>query len=440
MATRYIDNRATGANNGTSEANAYTSIAAIPSVTAGDVFEFVAGSGPYIESLNIKGNGTLASPITWNVNGCEISSKKNLTDPAIYKWTKSVVGDNIYYVTLLDGTTTGLVTGTTTSNLQCATVNGRLIISSTGANLLQYQFVLTNTITFNKQMARGDADSLGFNTFYIRSDAGNPIGNHSIYAASQNYIMDYNWGYHTFNDAVFTYAHVSLVRSRGLSWVYNNCIFKYADSNAVQSDCTTVSADNTLKVNNPVFYWTGHRAVHFATGIAQVTVDHFTCVGTHLFALIATAPTAGALLTLTNGISAYNQAGCIDNKKLDTSYLVENNNCWYPLFTETSNGLAYINLAGWPETAATDIPASRAGDDAVAANYTAPGFVAYSEFGLELCDLRLDGIASGAAVGAARNWTSTGRRLLDSSGEPYPDYEISMGYLQSKYTPSHPFV
>lgn len=55
MATRYIDNRlTTGANDGSSPANAWRSLydAKIGTMSAGDTISFVAGSGPYYEATN----------------------------------------------------------------------------------------------------------------------------------------------------------------------------------------------------------------------------------------------------------------------------------------------------------------------------------------------------------------------------------------------------
>jgi hypothetical protein len=57
--------------------------------------------------------------------------------------------------------------------------------------------------------------------------------------------------------------------------------------------------------------------------------------------------------------------------------------------------------------------------------------------------LNLDGDykhAAGSAYAAIgyRSWLSTGQRPIGADSEPFPDYEISIGAFQSKYTSSHP--
>lgn len=389
MATFYIDNRATGAGTGASLLDAFTSIAALTGITSGSVVEFVKNSGPYIEAFDIKANGTLANPVVWNCNGCEVSRKVDLCNPATYKWTQSTLGSTVWYVTLNNGTTTGLVSGTTINNPNTVTVDGRLYIASTGG-ATDNQLLTTSGIAAAAEgrVARGDADTLGFNTFYIKS-TGNPALKHKVFAATSSMVLDASWRYHTINDCVFSYANTALVRARARSLTLNNCTFKYSEATGFAAE-STETTDNTVTITNPTFYWTGHRAITLQVNTkSAVTVTGATIVGTHLAALIDTG-TIGTL-TFTGSTSAYLTAGGIDNKTLDVSKLIENNNKWYPLFTESQNGLAYVSLAGWPQTASTDLPSSKAGNDGVAANYqTDPNFVKYSIYGIENCDFTVD--------------------------------------------------
>ena len=81
MAIKYVDDNASGANDGSSWANAYTSLASITPTSAGDVIYVASTHDEHIASDIVLDNGTAASPV-WLVSATAGSSPVSYTKGA----------------------------------------------------------------------------------------------------------------------------------------------------------------------------------------------------------------------------------------------------------------------------------------------------------------------------------------------------------------------
>lgn len=386
MTTKYVDNRATGANNGGSGNDAWQSIAAVTGLSAGDVVEFVSGSGPYFEAFVLPGNGADGNPITWNGNGCEVTGRIDCNDSA-YQWTASSGGTNEYYLEAVGGGNPGLV------EVNCLTIDGNLMINS--AEYGHTRGAVGSLLDL--QYAWGDGDSLGFNTIYIRTNSGSPA-DYEVFAAQLTSIINTNWRYHVLNDFIFSYANDDLVEVRGWNWEIYRCVFLYANEQGVNSNIG--DSAKTLTVSDCLFYWTGHRAFY----VNKSGINNFyncTDYGAHVFLLLAATLTSGSVTNVFNCISANGEAGAID-KKSAAAVLNEDYNCWFPRMTASGGALGYVSTANWPTTGAHDIPPSTATTESDQANLDDPEFVATSDSGLSACDFHLQATSPCKATGKAR--------------------------------------
>ena len=82
MTIYHIDDRATGANNGGPGNDAFQHHSDMSSLTAGDIVEFAAGSGPYYGALNLIWNGASGNPVIWNFNGVRLTGGTDLNGSA----------------------------------------------------------------------------------------------------------------------------------------------------------------------------------------------------------------------------------------------------------------------------------------------------------------------------------------------------------------------
>lgn len=401
MTTYYVDNRLEASGDGLSPANAFNSLAAFHTAvtvglaTGGHTIELVEGSGPYNEQIDWGRTGNI-----WSGNGCTVEQVLHLRDVDGYGWTPSGGGTNEYYLTL-DGGDPGL------NEVRAGTVNG-------------VPFVQTAAVTENSmgtlgalvdgQCGWGDADTLGYNTLYIRSDAGAPWAVDLEIKVARNGtgsgtgaigITTYTCNAIEVLDLDMAYSNNIAVLLKGAAgangWKFRRCRVRVVNNHAFQPQ----AASTGNLIEHCVTWFPGHRVVNFAVAGAEVTIANHTDVGAHLFALIASALASGTLRIL-NSISAYGESGFCQRQSTGVRF-IERNNILYPKFGDSTRKLGYTSAANWPTTDARDRPARDNTDTQRAAGLYGvdPRFVAVSLTDFAACDLRVqaDSPAIGRALG-----------------------------------------
>lgn len=318
-------------------------------------------------------NGTAAAPITWNLNGNEISAGLDLMT-ARYKWTQSLGNANEWYVTRADGSNPSLV------QVESAVVQGNYMCAS--AQETQHNRGTVGSLSFVGQYGWGNnaADSLGFNTVYVRSNGVSPTALGWIIKVGQLYSNSYlNFTDHYFVGGTFSFGNGtaagatdgSCFTARGNRTRLQYCIFQYADGQGVEG---TSSGTMTAIVDHCLFYWCGHRGVT-NSGTGTVTLSATNCVmhGTHLLGLLGNLAVAGSTLNIYNCICTANEAGAID-KVNSTSTFNFGGNCYYPEMDVGGAALGYIHPANWPFTATNDFPAQMTTTVSSKALLTPPGY------------------------------------------------------------------
>jgi hypothetical protein len=375
MAIKYIDNRLnTGLNDGSSPENAFQSLSRIQThgiFSAGTIFVFAAGSGPYREVLPFVIDGTEAQPITWDLNGCTVTAMNSLNDPILYKWNLSTTGTNEWYLTSVGGGNPSL------SPVGSCSINGVAQIRSAIDPL--HKRGMLGSLT-NLQYGWGDNDTLGFSTFYMRSDGGSPnTTGLSVEASQRTGVVSNGLNHHIVMDGfLFGGGNADAEAGSSVVWygtekiTFRRIVFGYANMSAV-----FINGTGTAIVENCIGFWPGHRFVNLA-GNGTLNVYNSIDIGGHLFALVDAAVATGTL-RIRNCIGYGEESGAID-KKSATAILDEDYNCWYPSFVDSASGkLGYVNTVNWTTTGANDIPASHPTTENSRVNLFDPAFKLVAE-------------------------------------------------------------
>jgi hypothetical protein len=328
-------------------------------------------------------NGTAgaAGHINWNFNDCEVSAGLDLMNSK-YTWVKSASGTNEYYVKLLNDSNPSL------NKPESAVVNGNFMCASAGD--ATHNRGAVGSLSFNGQYGYGNNDSLGYNTVYVRWDAGNPQTLGVSVRVGQLFTCYYQvWNYQTINKCRFSFgnggatgvASGCCVQARGIELWFRRCVFMYADGCGFES-----SANGPFVIEQCVGYWTGHR---FWTqgNTATIVTSIFGCLdrGSHLFALIGASVGAGCTVNIYGCVSSNNEAGAID-KKASAATLNADYNCWFPRMTAAGGALGYVSPTNWPNTNFHDVPALIPTVENNQANLYDPRFTAVDDFNYNNCN------------------------------------------------------
>ena len=301
--------------------------------------------GANLAVLDPGGNGTLARPRRWMMNGCEVCAGLPLSTANGYLWTASPAKAGEWYVRRSDGSNPSL------AQVYGGSQDGEFVCDSAD---LTPDMGTVGVLTVSAPWGWGDNDSLGYNTLYIKSST-NP-GSRDIRAAQVQGGVATSWECHSFEDGVFSYANRGpatsgvIIRNGGSKlWWVKRCLLRYAIANGGQGH---------LRATSCVTYFTGHRGWAYDSGVGtSIEIYNCTDYGSHLFMLIGT--NAAGTITVKNCISIFNEAG-IFNKQAAGGTLIETNNVWFPRFGASGGALGYTNTANWDTTHATDYPPSAA--------------------------------------------------------------------------------
>lgn len=262
----YVNSNATGSNNGTSWANAYTDINA-PLSFATALDEIWVAAGTY------KPNGTARTSSFTFYNGMKIyggfngsetqlserNPKTNITilsgdindnDNAIINATEATRQDNAYHVISVRGNTKDLfidgfkITG--------GNANGPTL--TTGAGALQYYHTRGGAIYVNTYTT-GDSSSININNCILEANSGSDTGVASSYFPSgvlnQNYTLNFDSCIMR-NNFSGTNSQILYAGANGYSWIANgtlkNCLF-YNNSSTSGASCLYLSASNANSGN-----------------------------------------------------------------------------------------------------------------------------------------------------------------------------------------------
>lgn len=305
----------------------------------------------------------------------------NLNLDANYQWNASSQA-GVFYATGLAGADPSIT-------VEAATVDGYYRgISVTGNNKKLEQLGATapdgDAPTVDAlddgEFGYGDADGLGFDTFYVRPTSGDPTTQEIIISVVDNYV-DLAFNNIEYKDLHFLYGNSAAVEVRAQVELHD-CVIGLAEFSCVNG---TSSSSNIVMRN--CLMTQSHRGVSM---LLAGTLDMANCVvhNNHLGVRIADG---GANVTVRNTLVIGGESGAIQlANPLTTGSLTETNNCWYPRLNDSVNQLNYIT-GNWTVTDATDIPPNF-NTDQVITDYTSeltdPLVVAYNSHNWETCDFR----------------------------------------------------
>lgn len=349
MTAYYVNDAATGAGNGLTPADAWTTVAAITVPSGTHTINFAEGSGPYFcDNWNGEQNNT-----TIELNGCVLSGGVDMNGAA-YRWNVSTLGSDIYYLTLSGGGDPSL------AQVDCATIDGLFQEESSEdkPNHQLYNGVPTSNDydlvdIADQRLGWGDADTLGYSTLYVR-DVNSSPGTMAIIAAQVTEVFDSNLRDLLIHNGIMEYANVRHVNSRQsatFTQTYRRIIFKFAGEHAVE-----FTGQGPGRLEFCLSWFAGHRFLQ-DNDIGNNHVLNCGNYSSHLFVIYGAGATAGTKI-IKNCLDWGSFAGIFDAGNFGYT-LIEDHNYWWPLLDQgTAMNYPDNTDVVWTATASTDVPAN----------------------------------------------------------------------------------
>lgn len=312
-----------------------------------------AASAVYVFDQGRHGTVT-GGRITWNLNGCEFSAGWPLNTQE-FKWLRSRGGTNEWYVVRQDGSNPGLV------RPESAVVDGFYMVASATDNDRKRGTV--GSLSYARQYAYGDGDSLGFSTVYVRTNGGAP-GN--VIVNQVPFVVYAGWNNHTFRNGVWSFGNGSangsvdgsVVLGRANDMRLERMTGRWADGQAWE-----LRSPNT---QTPTFSSSSGLLATYATDIPNLSEVRFTnsggalptglVAGTSYYTIRVSTTTSRLATSVDNAINgtaiAFTNAGTGTQTMLPMLGLtIQSSACIWPghrCAANTGNGrLRFINSIDW---------------------------------------------------------------------------------------------
>lgn len=430
--TIYIDSTSTATGDNGSEANPYLNF---ESLVAGDLDAGgnnvinIAGDHYLTQTFNGLKQGSLNNNNVWQqwagkAQG-RLLSAVNVNLDSTYAWQPSSQ-EGVFYLTLANGSNPSIT-------VQTATVDGYYRgISVAGANKKLEQLGATAAngdapvvgALEAGEFGYGDADSLGYSTFYFRPADGIATSHEVMISTAINYV-NIALNHQTFKGLHILYGNQDAFVCRARATI-ENCVIGLAEFATLVAS----SSSSILTVRNCLMTQS-HRSVSVT---AAATVDVANCVF-HNSHLGLRNTSNAATITLKNTLVLGSESGGIEQTVAFTSgSLTETNNCYYTRLNDSVNKLSYIS-GNWVITDATDIPpyfnttvAIGVGDNSNKYQRALPDpkVSAYSTHNWEDCDFHLTSASPCVDAG-----TPISGLTLDFDGVAYDTSTPVIGFYQT---------
>jgi len=430
--TIYIDSTSTATGNNGSEANPYLNF---ETLVAGDLDSGgnnvinIAGDHYLTQQFNGLKQGALNNNNVWQqwtgkAQG-RLLSAVNVNLDSTYAWQSSSQA-NVFYLTLANGSNPSI-------NVETATVDGYYRGASvSGANKKLEQLGATAAsgdapvvgALDSGEFGYGDADSLGYSTFYFRPSDGVATSHEVIISTELNYV-NIALNHQTFKGLHILYGNQDAFTVRARATI-ENCVIGLSEFSTLVAS----SSSSILTVRNCLMTQS-HRSVSVTAG---ATVDVANCVF-HNSHLGLRNTSNAATITLKNTLVLGSESGGIEQTvAFTTGSLTETNNCYYTRLNDSVNKLSYIS-GNWVITNATDIPpyfdttvVIGAGDNSNKYQRALPDpkLSAYSTHNWEDCDFHLTSASPCVDAG-----TPISGLTLDFEGVAYDASTPVIGFYQT---------
>tara|TARA_R100000951_G_scaffold230_1_gene1274 strand:+ start:2342 stop:3946 length:1605 start_codon:yes stop_codon:yes gene_type:complete len=428
----YIDSTSTATGDNGSETNPYLNF---ESLVAGDLdvggnnVINIAGDHYLTQTFNGLKQGALNNNNVWQQWSGKpqgrLLSAVNVNLDSTYAWQSSSQED-VFYLTLANGSNPSIT-------VQTATVDGYYRgISVKEANKKLEQLGATapngNAPVVGAleagEFGYGDADSLGYNTFYFRPADGIATSHEVMISIANNYV-NVALNHQTFKGLHILYGNQDafVFRARG---AIENCVIGLSEFSTLVAE----SSNSILTVRNCLMTQS-HRSVSIT---AAATVDVANCVF-HNSHLGLRNTSNAATITLKNTLVIGGESGAIEQTvAFTTGSLTETNNCYYTRLNDTTNKLSYVS-GNWLITDATDIPPYFDTTVVIGASDNSnkyqralpdPKVSAYSTHNWEDCDFHLTSASPCVDAG-----TPISGLTLDFEGVAYDTSTPVIGFYQT---------